>query len=43
MVANVGLAVGIAGTVTGATLLYLGLSNGKAASVSLPDEGSFQL
>ncbi|GEM_PF-4122802 len=35
MVANIGLAAGIVGTVTGATLLYLGLSNGKAARPSL--------
>jgi hypothetical protein len=34
-VANVGLALGIAGTVTGATLVYLGVKSGKAANASV--------
>jgi hypothetical protein len=34
-VANVGLALGIAGTLTGATLVYLGVTSAKAATPSL--------
>jgi len=34
-VANVGLALGIAGSLTGATLVYLGVTKGKAATPSL--------
>jgi len=34
-VANVGLALGIAGTLTGATLVYLGVTNEKAAKPSV--------
>jgi hypothetical protein len=34
-VANVGLALGVAGTLTGATLVYLGITRGKAAKPSV--------
>ena len=34
-VANVGLALGIAGTLTGATLVYLGVTSGKPANASV--------
>ena len=34
-VANVGLVLGIAGTLTGATLVYLGVTSGKAATPSI--------
>jgi len=34
-VANVGLALGIAGSLTGATLVYLGVTRGKAATPSI--------